>query len=71
MVERQATDLEVRVRIPVQVEVFLLKFNLVNGQTRKLQGLSSLIILFKHLMMSNSCWIIILNPPIFHIISPI
>ena len=29
MVERQARDLEVRVRIPVQVQIFLLKFNLV------------------------------------------
>ena len=27
MVERQARDLEVRVRIPVQVQIFLLKFN--------------------------------------------
>ena len=27
VVERQAGDLEVRVRIPVQVQIFLLKFN--------------------------------------------
>ena len=27
MVERQARDLEVRVRVPVQVQIFLLKFN--------------------------------------------
>ena len=27
MVERQARDLEVRVRDPVQVQIFLLKFN--------------------------------------------
>ena len=27
MVERQSRDLEVRVRVPVQVQIFLLKFN--------------------------------------------
>ena len=27
MVERQARDLEVRVRVPVQVQIFFLKFN--------------------------------------------
>ena len=27
MVERQARDLEVRVRVPVQVQIFLLKYN--------------------------------------------
>ena len=31
MVERQARDLEVRVRVPVQVQIFLLKFN--NGKS--------------------------------------
>ena len=27
LVERQATDLEVRVQVPVQIQIFLLKFN--------------------------------------------
>ena len=44
MAERQTRDLEVRVRIPVQVQIFLLKLNLVNIQRRKLQGLLLLII---------------------------
>ena len=43
MVERQARDLEVRVRVPVQVQIFLLKFDKFNkashvsvyGQNRK------------------------------------
>ena len=30
MVERQATDLKVRVRVPVQVWIFLLIFNKIN-----------------------------------------
>ena len=30
MVERKARDLEVRVRVPVQVKIFLLKFDNVN-----------------------------------------
>ena len=37
MIERQARDLEVRVRVPVQVQIFLLKFNTLTlggwGQT--------------------------------------
>ena len=36
MVERQARGLEVRVRVPVQVQIFLLKFNNVNVQSHKL-----------------------------------
>ena len=35
-VERQARDLEVRIRAPVQVQIFLLKFNNVNVQRHKL-----------------------------------
>ena len=36
MEERQTRYLEVRVRIPVQVQIFLLKLYLVNVQKRKL-----------------------------------
>ena len=35
-VERQAINLEVRVRIPVQARIFILKFNNVNAQRHKL-----------------------------------
>ena len=36
MVERQARDLEDRLQVPVQVQIFLLKFNNVNVQRCKL-----------------------------------
>ena len=35
MVERQARDLEIRFRVPVQVKIFLLKCNNVNVQRHK------------------------------------
>ena len=36
MVEHQAKDLEVRVLVPVQVQIFLLKFDDVNLQRQKI-----------------------------------
>ena len=36
MVEREVRDLKVRVRVPVQVQTLLLKFNNVNVQRHKL-----------------------------------
>ena len=36
MIERQARGLEVRVRVPVQVQIFLLKCDNVNVQRHKL-----------------------------------
>ena len=35
MIERQARDLEVRVRVPFQVQIFLLKFNNINSDVGK------------------------------------
>ena len=43
MVERQARDLEVRVRVPVQVQIFLLKCDNANAQIISLFSLNNLI----------------------------
>ena len=43
MVERQARDLEVRVRVLVQVRIFFLKFDNVNSQIISSFSLNNLI----------------------------
>ena len=47
MVERQARDLEVQVRVPVQVQIFLLRFDNVNVQIISLFSLNKLIFLIQ------------------------